>query len=163
MPREHRYRTRVRWTGNVGSGTASYRGYRRSHEIAVDGKPTIAGSSDPAFAGDAARWNPEELFVASLSTCHMLWYLHLCADAGIRVVAYADEPEGVMVEDGTSGAFVRVVLRPRVTLAPGSEIPPARELHDEAHHRCFIANSVKIPVTVEPEIDAPAIGDAAAR
>ena len=68
----HRYSVQVRWTGNLGAGTASFRSYDRSHDISADGKPTIAGSSDPAFRGDAARWNPEELMVASLAACHKL-------------------------------------------------------------------------------------------
>jgi hypothetical protein len=81
----HRYRTQVVWTGNLGQGTASYRAYERSHEIVVEEKPLIAGSSDPAFRGDKTKYNPEELFVASLSICHMLWYLHLCAEASTEV------------------------------------------------------------------------------
>lgn len=152
---EHHYAVTIDWTGNTGAGTAGYRGYERRHEIAVPGaaKPPIAGSSDPAFRGDAARWNPEELLVASLAACHQLWYLHLCADAGIVVVAYHDAAEGVMREaaDG-SGRFARVVLRPQVTVAAGTDVERARALHARAHARCFIASSVGFPVTHEPEI-----------
>ena len=152
MPeKRHTYSARVEWTGNQGSGTASYRGYSRAHEITAPGKPTIAGSSDPAFRGDPTRWNPEELLVASLSACHQLWYLHLCADAGIVVQAYRDDAVGVMAEqpDGT-GQFERVILRPHVTLAPGADDATARRLHDEAARMCFIARSVSFPVTHEP-------------
>ena len=79
MSRSHRYATTVTWTGNTGPGTSGYRDYQRTHEISADGKPTILGSADPAFRGDPARWNPEELLVASLSQCHMLTFLSLCA------------------------------------------------------------------------------------
>jgi organic hydroperoxide reductase OsmC/OhrA len=127
--------------------------YGRDHEITADGKSPIAGSADPAFRGDRTRWNPEDLFVASVSACHQLWYLHLAADAGIVVTAYADQAEGVMEEyaDG-SGRFVRVVLRPVVTLAAGSDVARAADLHHIAHKKCFIANSVNCPVICEPRI-----------
>jgi organic hydroperoxide reductase OsmC/OhrA len=158
MPsRQHSYRVDTTWTGNRGSGTASYREYDRSHEISARGKPVIACSSDPAFRGDASRWNPEELFVSSLSACHMLWYLHLCADAGLVVLEYRDEAEGTMVErvDGSS-RFVKVVLRPAVKLAPGSDGTLAQHLHNTAHEKCFLANSVNFEVVCEPQNAAPA-------
>lgn len=150
--KEHRYTTHVRWTGNIGDGTSSYRGYSRDHVISVDGKPEIACSSDPNFRGDPSRYNPEDMLVASLSTCHMLWYLHLCAVNKIVVTAYEDHAEGTMSErsDG-SGEFVRVVLKPRVTISSGHR-EQALALHHEAHKFCFIANSVKFPVEAEPEI-----------
>lgn len=150
----HRYAVTVQWTGNTGTGTSGYRSYERRHEISAGTqKPSIPGSSDPAFRGDAARWNPEELLVASVSACHQLWYLHLCADAGIAVVDYIDHAEGVMEQasDG-AGQFQRVTLRPLVTVAPGSDMAKARELHDAAHAKCFIARSVNFPVEHEPEI-----------
>jgi Predicted redox protein, regulator of disulfide bond formation len=153
--KEHRYQVTVEWTGNTGAGTAGYRAYERRHEIRAPGspKPGIPGSSDPAFRGDAARWNPEELLVASLSTCHQLWYLHLCADAGVVVTAYVDRAEGTMVEEANgAGQFSRVVLRPAVTLAPGADVARARALHHEAHAMCFIAQSMNFPVEHEPEI-----------
>ena len=150
--KQHHYSTRVRWTGNRGAGTTDYRAYERSHEITADGKPTIAGSSDPAFRGDAARYNPEELFVASLSACHMLWYLHLCADAGVVVTDYYDESRGVMEETTSGGRFTRVILRPRVTVASQDMIEQALQLHAGAHAHCFIANSVNFEVLVEPEM-----------
>jgi len=154
MAQTHRYLVVVEWTGNAGTGTSSYRNYERCHEISAGTqKPVIPGSSDPAFRGDATRWNPEELLVASISACHKLWYLHLCADAGIVVLAYVDHAEGVMQEtaDG-SGRFARVILHPRVTVAAGSDIVKARELHQAAHAKCFIANSVNFPVEHDPEI-----------
>jgi len=149
----HRYATRTEWTGNLGVGTAGYRAYSREHLISAPGKPELPGSSDPAFRGDAARWNPEDLLVASLSSCHMLWYLHLCAQAKLSVLAYVDDAVGTMVEtpDG-SGRFAEVVLRPVATLATEGDTLRATALHDEAHHMCFIANSVNFPVRVEPTV-----------
>ena len=113
----------------------------------------MPGSSDPAFRGDPARWNPEDMLVASLSACHKLWYLHFCAVEGITVEAYRDEAHGVMAEDpARGGAFTRVTLRPEVTIRAGDDAALAAELHDRAHHFCFIANSVNFPVHCEPRI-----------
>ena len=158
MTKTHRYAVAVEWTGNTGTGTSGYRNYDRRYEISAGTeKPPIPGSSDPAFRGDPTRWNPEELLVASLSACHQLWYLHLCADAGIVVLAYIDHAEGVMEEAADGAAcFTRVILRPHVTIAANSDIPKARELHSAAHAKCFIARSVNFPVEHEPEITAPA-------
>ena len=151
MSATHSYELSLRWTGNTGSGTSSYRAYSREHEIRAVGKPVIAGSSDPAFRGDSQRWNPEELLVAALSQCHMLWYLHLAVDAGVVVTAYADTPLGVMVEnpDG-SGEFTEVLLRPSVTVADGGMRERAEALHDDAEKLCFIARSVNFPVHHQP-------------
>jgi organic hydroperoxide reductase OsmC/OhrA len=149
----HDYAVRVVWTGNRGDGTAHYRGYDRAHEISAPGKPVVAGSSDPAFRGDRSRYNPEELLVASLSACHMLWFLHLAAEAGIVVESYADDASGRMEErpDG-GGHFVEVVLRPVVTARAGAAPARARALHERAHDLCFIASSVRFPVRCEPEL-----------
>ena len=147
----HTYPIRMRWTGNTGQGTREYRGYERAHEYSVDGKPPIPGSSDPAFRGDRTRYNPEELLVMSLSSCHMLWYLHLCAESHVEVVDYVDDAVGSMIETETTGGhFVEVVLRPTVTLAAGSDAALAESIHDRAHHLCFVANSVNFPVRCEP-------------
>jgi organic hydroperoxide reductase OsmC/OhrA len=150
----HSYSLSVTWTGNSGSGTSDYRSYQRSHEIVAPGKPPIAGSSDPHFRGDAARYNPEELLVASLSSCHMLWYLHLASNVGIVVTSYRDEPEGTMHEapDG-SGVFTDVLLRPVVTVHAATNPVIAAELHHRAHAMCFIANSVNFPVRCEARLE----------
>jgi len=150
-PRQHEYATTITWTGNTGTGTSTVRDYSRDLEIAVAGKPTIPGSSDPHFRGDPTRYNTEELLVASLSGCHMLWYLSECATAGVVVTAYVDRAEGFMTEDADgSGRFTRVVLRPEITLAPGADLDAARHAHHTAHAKCFIANSVTFAVEVEP-------------
>jgi len=150
--KEHKYAVTVTWSGNTGTGTSGYREYSRAHEISAEGKPAIAGSSDPAFRGDRTRWNPEEMLLAALSACHQLAYLHLCAMAGIVVVEYVDNAEGWMEEtpDG-AGQFTRVMLRPRVTIADG-DAEKAKELHHQAHQLCFIARSVNFPVDNAAEI-----------
>lgn len=150
----HLYRVTMRWTGNLGTGTSGYRAYGRDHEISIPDKVhAIAGSSDRTFRGDASRYNPEELLVAALSSCHMLAYLHLCADAGVVVTGYEDAASGTMKlnRDG-SGQFTDVLLSPVVTLEDQSQAELADELHHKAHDLCFIARSVNFPVRCEPSV-----------
>jgi organic hydroperoxide reductase OsmC/OhrA len=154
--RIHRYELTVVWIGDRGEGTTNYRAYGRDHEVKVEGKPTIRGSSDPAFRGDAERWNPEELLVAALSQCHLLAYLHLCAVSDVVVTAYEDRPEGVMTESEDGGGyFTEVTLRPTVIVTDESMTEAALELHSRAHELCFIASSVNFPVTHQPAIHVP--------
>jgi organic hydroperoxide reductase OsmC/OhrA len=145
----HHYRVDLRWTGH--DPAIPFRNHRRDHVLTAPGKPPIDGSSDAVFRGDAGKWNPEDLLVASLSACHQLWYLGLCAAAGVTVVAYEDSAEGVMTElpAGGAGQFTGVVLHPRVTVAPGADIAKAEALHAVAHEKCFIARSVNFPVRYE--------------
>jgi organic hydroperoxide reductase OsmC/OhrA len=150
---EHHYDVAIEWTGNQGSGTSGYREYSRDHIIRTGSKPEIAGSSDAAFRGDATRWNPEDLFLASVSACHQLWYLHLCADAGVRVRSYLDEAHGTMQEGSDGGRFTEVVLRPRVLIRAGDDRELAARLHHSAHEKCYIANSVNCPIRCEPTIE----------
>ena len=149
---EHTYSTLLTWSGNRGSGTSGYRDYGREHTVSADGPPPIPGSSDPAFRGDASRWNPEQLLVAALAQCHMLTYLHLCADAGVVVTAYADAARGVMKARRDGGHFTSVVLAPRVTVATPEMAEPARRLHEDAHRICYIASSVNFDVRHEPVV-----------
>ena len=149
--KHHHYPVHMKWTGNTGAGTRDYRGYERAHEYLVPGKPVIPGSSDPAFRGDKTRYNPEELLVMSLSSCHMLWFLHLAADSGLVVTSYEDNASGTMMETAdTGGHFIEVVLRPKVSFDAGTDQSLAAQLHERAHHLCFIANSVNFPVRCEP-------------
>ncbi len=152
MRKAHAYGACVQWTAADGAGTKSYRSYSRNHTIGTDGKPDIRASSDPAFRGDPSRYNPEELLVASLSSCHLLWYLHLCSVNGITVLEYRDDATGTMEEDDDGSArFVGVQLRPVATIAAGDRAR-ALELHSEAHRLCFIARSVNFPVAVTAEV-----------
>lgn len=150
---EHHYEIAVAWTGNTGSGTTSLRSYSRDHVVTAAGPDAIAGSSDPAFRGDPARWNPEQLFVAALAQCHMLWYLALAAEAGLVVTAYEDRPAGVMIEQaGGAGEFERVTLRPTVTIEAAGDAALAERLHHRVADYCFIARSVKTPIHHEVTI-----------
>ena len=152
MNGEHRYLVRVEWTGNTGSGTSDYKSYSRNHLIQAEGKPDIPGASDPAFRGDRTRWNPEDLLVGSLSACHKLWYLHLCAVEGVRVLSYPRRGRGT---DGRGSRARRGVhaggAASVVGVAPG-RTALAAALHERAHHFCYIANSVNFPVLCEPRI-----------
>lgn len=151
MNKKHHYKVNLTWTGSQGLGTSSYTSYSRDHEINVDGKPTLPCSSDPSFKGNKSRYNPEELLVASLSSCHMLWYLHLCSVNGVIVIDYVEEANGTMVEtaDG-GGTFTEVSLNPVVTVANEDMIELAQSLHTKANQLCFIANSCNFPVHHHP-------------
>jgi len=155
MDRQHRYRIVNRWTGNLGAGTSAYKAYSRAHELrGADKASAIRGSSDPQFRGDGTRYNPEELLVGALSACHMLWVLHLSADAGITVTEYEDEAWGEMAEHGDgSGEFTRVVLRPRVEIAEAERVGDALAIHARAHAMCFLARSMNFPVEHEPQVN----------
>jgi organic hydroperoxide reductase OsmC/OhrA len=153
MEKEHRYTLGLEWTGNTGPGTTTYHSYERSYRVLVPGKPELLGSSDPAFRGDRSRYNPEELFLSALSACHMLWYLHLCADRGVIITSYSDRPEGLMTETPEGGGrFTAVTLFPQVRVTEESMIAPALELHREANRLCFIANSCNFPVSHQAEV-----------
>lgn len=148
--KNHIYSLNLKWTGNQGKGTSSYKDYQRNHEISMEGKPTLSASADPAFLGDSSCYNPEELLLASLSGCHMLWFLHLCADNGIIVIDYIDHPIATMQEnkDG-SGRFTEAILKPVVTVTEEWMLDKLSEIHAMANGHCFIANSVNFPVKHE--------------
>lgn len=149
----HRYATRVVWKGE----TSSYTAYSRDYLTIIDGKPDLPGSSDPAFRGDATKHNPEDLLVGALSACHMLFYLSLCAKAGICVLEYVDDAEGTMeIDPGGGGRFTEVVLHPAVTIADGGDVALAEQLHVRAHELCFIANSCSMPIRHVPTITTSA-------
>lgn len=151
--REHTYMLDVEWTPAQGEATTGPRDYSRNHVVSGAALTELGGSSDPAFRGDVERWNPEQLLVASLAQCHLLWYLDLAAKAGIIVTAYVDEPTGTMVEEASgAGQFTEVVLRPRVTVRSGSNLDLAEALHGRVGDFCFIARSVNFPVRHEPTI-----------
>jgi organic hydroperoxide reductase OsmC/OhrA len=151
--KKHHYRVQLQWNEMEKGGTSSYNSYSRNHNIRVEGKPGIPASSDPSFLGDKERYNPEELFVGSLASCHMLWYLHLCTLYGITVVDYSDSAEGTMKEEkGGMGKFESVTLKPMVTILEMEKKDKAFELHVEANRLCFIANSCNFTVNHLPTI-----------
>ncbi|MGO4858290.1 OsmC family protein [Arthrobacter sp. 2MCAF14] len=153
MTKTHNYAIDLAWTGNLGEGTANPRAYSRNHDVTVEGVGTISGSSDPSFRGDPTRWNPEQLLVASIAQCHMLWYLGLAAAARIVVTDYQDHPTGTMLEKTNgAGQFSEVILRPEVTIASPRDEDRARELHERVAEFCFIARSINFPIHHEVTI-----------
>lgn len=153
--KDYNYTLQLEWTGNKGLGTKDYKAYERSFTVSSPEKPPLFGTSDPAFRGDTNKWNPEEFLLASLSSCHMLWYLHLCANNKIIVSHYVDQPTATMVlKPSGVGCFKEALLRPNIIIMEITRIEDAKKLHEEAHHKCFIANSVNFPIRIEPIIGA---------
>ena len=148
----HHYEVTTLWDGAAAGPTHDYRSYSREHRVGIEGKVPLSMSADAAFRGDKSLHNPEDLLVASLSSCHLLWYLHLCTEGGVEVLHYEDRASGVMSEAPGAGRFTEVILRPRVTIGPDSDEAVALALHEEAHRQCFIANSLNFPVRHEPTI-----------
>ncbi|KTS26630.1 OsmC family protein [Pantoea stewartii] len=146
----HNYQVTLEWQGNLGVGTRDYRSYSREFVVKGQTGKTLTGSADPAFLGQESQWNPEELLLASISACHQLWYLHLCADAGVCVVEYSDNPVATM--DEKSSKFISAQLRPRVMLTPKSDSELALSLHELAHTKCYIANSLAFEISVKPVV-----------
>jgi organic hydroperoxide reductase OsmC/OhrA len=150
MP-EHSYTSRIVWTGNRGEGTAHYRAYDRTWDIAAPGKAVVHCSNDPLLGGDPGKMNPEDLLLSALSACHMLWYLHFASDAGIVVTAYSDAPLGIGgVGKGGAGRFIRATLRPHVVTTAGADLALAEAIHHRIHEVCFIARTVNFPVDYAP-------------
>lgn len=151
--KNHHYKTKTTWTGNTGESTKNYRSYQRNYTISVDGKADVLGSSDPSFLGDSQLHNPEDLLLASVSSCHLLWYLHLCSVNKILVVDYQDFAEGTMIEEENgSGKFTEIILKPRIVVKEKEMVEKAMKLHQEANEMCFIANSLNFKIKHEPEI-----------
>jgi len=147
MAKQHPYTARVEWTGNRGDGTRLYRGYDRTWNIATPGKPAIHCSNDPLLGGDPTLPNPEDLLLASLSACHMLWYLHLASAAGIIVESYRDDPVGLgETSPNGAGRFVGATLKPQIVVRAGADLKEADAIHHRIHEYCFIARSVNFPI-----------------
>jgi organic hydroperoxide reductase OsmC/OhrA len=143
----------IRWKRT--SSDFTYDHYNRAHEVTFkDGAIVIPGSATPVFKGDADRVDPEEAYVASLSACHMLTFLAICARKRLTVDAYEDDAVGIM-EKGANGKLwvSRVTLRPRISFATGTHVSELQlaEIHHLSHEECFIANSVKTDVSVAPQ------------
>ncbi|ADR21107.1 peroxiredoxin [Marivirga tractuosa] len=151
--KDHHYQSLLKWTGNTGKGTKSYTSYERSYDIIIENKPTLKGSADPGFRGDASLHNPEDVFLASISSCHMLWYLHLCAVNKITVIDYQDKASATMQEDSQGkGHFTGAILHPEVIILEKDKIELAESLHQKANEYCFIANSCNFPIQHDPTI-----------
>ena len=159
MSKLHDFDATIRWTGNQGAGTSHYKAYTRDWSLESAGKPAIACSNDPRLGGNSALYNPEDMLIAALSSCHMLWFLHLASDAGLTVHTYVDTPIGTgECLAGGTGRFVSAVLQPNIGLAPGSDTELADAVHGRIHNHCFIARSVNFPITIRAsyfETDSP--------
>ena len=148
----HEYSANIVWTGARSGPTTSYQSYSREYEFRSGDKPVLRGSADPYYRGDSKLYNPEDMLVVALSTCHLLSYLADCARGGVQVVAYEDDASGVMeIKDGKL-RFTEVTLRPRVTVAKGTDFEKATGFHESAHDGCYVASSVNFPVRHEPTI-----------
>lgn len=147
----HEYATTLSWTGSTGLG---YDGYDRSHTVTPAGAPALAMSSDPAFRGDPALVNPEQLLLAAATSCQLLSFLAVAARARIDVVAYADEATAIMPDDQRPIRITEIVLRPRITVrGDAARVPRLVEI---AHAECFIANSLAVSMRIEPTIETVA-------
>lgn len=146
MAATHHYEAHLAWRKG-GEGVAA-----TNHTVAFAGRPALEVSAAPEYRGDPTRLNPEELFVASLASCQALTYLVLAGRGGVDVVAYEDRARGTLTIRDKKMRMVEVVLRPCITLAPGTDEAKARALVDAAHDGCFIANSVACEVKVEAEL-----------
>lgn len=151
--KNHIYNTTVIWTGNKGAGTSAYKAYERTWDMAAEGKPIVHCSNDPLLGGDTSKYNPEDLLLSALSSCHMLWYLHLCSVAKITVLSYEDTPHAIgEVEPSGKGKFLSATLKPKIIITANSDQQKAMDIHSKIHEYCFIARSINFPVTYEPEI-----------
>jgi organic hydroperoxide reductase OsmC/OhrA len=153
---DHKYKTYLHWSSEGGEGTKTYKSFARTHRITAK---TKSGGDKPAIVATSAfhsldHYNPDEMLLASLSSCHMLWYLHLCSENGVVVTDYRDQAELVLRLDAKGeGKVESATLHPRVMILSG-DLEVARALHKDAHSKCFVANSVNFPVGCEPEIVA---------
>ncbi len=147
MSEEHAFHATVAWPADPAQAKPPAQDYSRANTMAVAGRAPLAGPSPAALGGDDARYNPEELLPLSLSECHMLTYLALAARKGIAVLAYEDRATGVLGR-GPAGRMqmTKVTLRPKVTVAAGTDLAEVRAMHGKAHVHCFMANSVNFPV-----------------
>lgn len=154
MSHDHTYLTRLAWAGSTAAG---YRSYDRAHRLALAGT-TLEVSADPAFHGDPALPNPEQLLLAAASSCQLLSFLAVAAIAGLDVTAYDDAAQALMPAvgaDGDSAAGVRItriVLRPRVTVAAGTDPDQVLALLRTAHEQCYVANTLNAEVVLEPTV-----------
>ncbi len=152
-PKHHEYIASVEWTGNTGQGTSSYKSYQRDWRLVTKDKQVVECSNDPVLGGDPGKHNPEDMLVAALSSCHMLWYLHLCAVGGIVVTSYKDTPLAIgELERTGAGRFKSITLRPKITITAASDEKKAHAIHDDIHQYCFIARSINFPVIIDPDI-----------
>jgi organic hydroperoxide reductase OsmC/OhrA len=151
MTHTHRYESRLQWSGSTATG---YESYEREHGVVVPPATAVLRlSSDAAFHGNADLPNPEQLLVASASSCQLLMFLTIAARSRIEVLAYEDDAEAVMPGDQQPMRITRITLRPRIVVAAGTHLDRVRRLVDRAHDGCYIANTINAEIVVEPTIE----------
>lgn len=146
MAFKHLFKTQLNWTSK-NQTESTKRFYSKTHKISIEGKPVLDISAAKAFKGDPELYNPEDLLLSSLVSCHMMSYLYVCSQNGIEVLEYSDNAEGILeVNPDGSGRFTEVQLNPKVTIVNSDKVELALELHTKANQLCFIANSCNFPV-----------------
>lgn len=151
MTQDHHYNITTEWTGKTAEGTKNVKKYNRTHTITNQGKPELILTTDNPHVGDKTKLNPEDLLVSSISSCHMLSYLYVCALEGIVITSYIDNANGIMTENVTGGgSFKEVTLNPVFSVADENMVEKAIELHHKAHEICYIANSVNFEIKCNP-------------
>jgi organic hydroperoxide reductase OsmC/OhrA len=144
---KHLFKTQLSWTSKQNRIESSKRNYVKNHHIKIEGKPVLDVSAAKAFKGDPELYNPEDLLLSSLVSCHMMSYLYVCSQNGIEVLEYSDNAEATLeVNPDGSGRFIEVRLNPKVTIVNADKADLALELHKKANQLCFIANSCNFPV-----------------
>jgi organic hydroperoxide reductase OsmC/OhrA len=155
MTSKHTFKAEANWTSKQVASDSSKRFYSKSHQIQIEGKPVLDISAAKAFKGDPELYNPEDLLLSSLVSCHMMSYLYVCSQNGIEVLEYSDNAEATLeVNPDGSGRFVEARLYPKVKISNPDQIDLALELHQKANQLCFIANSCNFPVLHEASCDA---------
>ena len=154
MQIKHTFKATINWNINEGESTKNPRTFSRNHEVVIENKATpLQISAAKPFRGDDALYNPEDLLLSALSSCHMMSYLYVCAQNNIEVISYTDNSEGDLEVTPTgSGSFKTVRLKPVVTIKNGSQKELAKSLHSKANQLCFIANSCNFPITHHAKI-----------
>jgi organic hydroperoxide reductase OsmC/OhrA len=154
MNDQHRFEASIHWPADAAQKLPPDPAFSRNAVLASPGHPAVPGSSPTVFGGEASRYNPEELVTLALAHCHMLTYLSLASKKRVAVLAYDDNATSVLGKDPTSGKMklLSARLKPKVTVARGTNLDEARAMHGKAHEYCFVAGSVNFPVEVVPEI-----------
>ena len=147
MTFKHLFKASINWTSSQNQQQSEKKFYSKSHKIKLEGKPILIVSAAKAFKGNPELYNPEDLLLSSLVSCHMMSYLYVCSQNGIEVLEYSDNAEATLeVSPDGSGRFVEVTLNPKITISNSNQIQQALDLHQKANQLCFIANSCNFPV-----------------
>jgi len=151
----HLFKATLNWSSNKKQEETISKFYNKSHQIKIEGKPVLDISAAKAFKGDPSLYNPEDLLLSSLVSCHMMSYLYVCSQNGIEVLEYSDNAEATLeVSPDGSGRFTEVRLKPKVKISNPDKVELALELHTKANKLCFIANSCNFPVLHEASCEA---------